>query len=58
MIKPRIKGYNTHLGYRIDVDKRYNETILGHSGGWYGVSGEIIYLPKSGYTITILSNVD
>ncbi|AFU69523.1 beta-lactamase class C AmpC-like protein [Psychroflexus torquis ATCC 700755] len=58
MIKPRIKGYNTHLGYGIDVDKRYNETILGHSGGWYGISGEIIYLPKSDYTITILSNVD
>jgi CubicO group peptidase (beta-lactamase class C family) len=58
MIEPRVKGYNTHLGYGIDVDKRYNETILGHSGGWYGISGEIIYLPESDYTITILSNVD
>ncbi len=58
MIKPRVKGYNTHLGYGIDVDQRYNETILGHSGGWYGISGEIIYLPESNYTITILSNVD
>ncbi|WBL23808.1 serine hydrolase domain-containing protein [Zunongwangia sp. HRR-M8] len=25
MIKPRVKGYNTHLGYGIDVDQRYNE---------------------------------
>ncbi len=58
MIKPRVKGYNTHLGYGIDVDNRYKETILGHSGGWYGISGEIIYLPASHYTITILSNVD
>ena len=58
MIKPRVKGYNTHLGYGIDVDQRYKEIILGHSGGWYGVSGEIIYLPESNYTITILSNVD
>ncbi len=58
MIKPRVKGYNTHLGYGIDIDQRYNEKILGHSGGWYGISGEIIYLPKSDYTITILSNVD
>ena len=58
MIEPRVKGYNTHLGYGIDVDQRYNEIILGHNGGWYGISGEIIYLPKSDYTITILSNVD
>ena len=58
MIQPRVKGYNTHLGFGIDVDQRYNEIILGHSGGWYGISGEIIYLPKSDYTITILSNVD
>lgn len=58
MIQPRVKGYNTHLGYGIDVDQRYDEIILGHSGGWYGISGEIIYLPKSDYTITILSNVD
>ena len=58
MIEPRVKGYNTHLGYGIDVDQRYNEIILGHNGGWYGISGEIIYLPQSNYTITILSNVD
>jgi CubicO group peptidase (beta-lactamase class C family) len=58
MIEPRVKGYNTHLGYGIDVDQRYDEIILGHSGGWYGISGEIIYLPESDYTITILSNVD
>ncbi|WP_092544845.1 serine hydrolase domain-containing protein [Zunongwangia mangrovi] len=58
MIEPKVKGYNTHLGYGIDVDQRYDEPILGHSGGWYGVSGEIIYFPKSDYTITILSNVD
>lgn len=58
MIEPRVKGYNTHLGYGIDVNQRYDEIILGHSGGWYGISGEIIYLPKSDYTITILSNVD
>ncbi len=58
MTKPWVKGYNTHLGYGIDVDKRYNKTILGHSGGWYGISGEIIYIPEADYTITILSNVD
>lgn len=58
MVQPRVKGYNTHLGYGIDVDQRYRETILGHSGGWYGISGEIIYFTESGYTVIILSNVD
>lgn len=58
MIEPRVKGFNTHLGFGIDVDQRYDELILGKSGGWYGISGEIIYLPESDNTITILSNVD
>lgn len=58
MIKPKVKGYNTFLGYGIDVDERYPEIILGHSGGFYGMSGEYFYFPDSGYTVTILSNVD
>ncbi|MGY5847131.1 serine hydrolase domain-containing protein [Salegentibacter sp. HM20] len=58
MIEPRVKGYNTHLGYGIDIDQRYGEKILGHSGGWYGISGELIYFPESAYTIVILSNED
>ncbi len=58
MIAPKVKGYNTFLGYGIDVDERYPEIILGHSGGFYGMSGEYFYFPDSGYTVTILSNVD
>jgi len=58
MIEPKVKGYNTHVGYGIDIDNRYGQPILGHTGGWYGISGEVIYLPKSEYTITILSNED
>lgn len=59
MLKPRVKGYNTHLGYGIDIDKRYpNDIIYGHSGGFYGMSGEIIFFKNSDYMITILSNKD
>ncbi|HET8854844.1 MAG TPA: hypothetical protein VFM60_02870 [Salinimicrobium sp.] len=58
MIRPRIKGYNTFLGYGIDIDKRYSEIIPGHSGGFYGMSGKYIYFPESNYTVTFLSNVD
>lgn len=58
MFKPKVKGYNTNLGYGIDVDLRYNQTILGHSGGWYGVRGELMDFVNDSYTIVILSNVD
>lgn len=58
MFEPKIKGYNTHLGYGIDVDQRYNQTILGHSGGWYGIHTELMYFVNDDYTIVILSNID
>ena len=58
MVKPKVKGYNTNLGYGIDVDLRYNQTIQGHSGGWYGVRGELMDFMKDNYTVVILSNVD
>lgn len=58
MFEPKVKGYNTNLGYGIDVDLRYNQTILGHSGGWYGVRGELIDFRNDNYTIVILSNID
>ena len=58
MFKPKVKGYNTNLGYGIDVDLRYNQPILGHSGGWYGVRGELMDFENHNYTVVILSNVD
>lgn len=58
MFKPKVKGYNTQLGYGIDVDQRYNQTILGHSGGWYGIHCELMDYMKDNYTVVILSNID
>ncbi len=58
MFEPKVKGYNTNLGYGIDVDLRYNQPILGHSGGWYGVRGELMDFMESNYTVVILSNID
>ncbi len=58
MFAPKVKGFNTHLGYGIDVDQRYNQTILGHSGGWYGVRCELMDFMDSNYTIIVLSNID
>jgi len=58
MFKPKVKGYNTHLGYGIDIDQRYNQTILGHSGGWYGIHCELMDFMNDHYTVIILSNID
>ena len=34
MMSPLVKGYYTDYGYGISVDKRFNQTIVGHTGGW------------------------
>lgn len=58
MFEPKVKGYNTHMGYGIGVDQRYNQTILGHSGGWYGIHCELMDFMDDRYTVVILSNLD
>ncbi|MFK7946900.1 MAG: serine hydrolase domain-containing protein [Saprospiraceae bacterium] len=58
MIAPKVKGFNTHIGYGIDVDKRYDEVIIGHAGGWFGVRCEWMDFLGSDYTIIVLSNED
>ncbi len=58
MFEPKVKGYNTNLGYGIDIDLRYNQTIQGHSGGWFGVRGELMDFMKDNYTVVILSKMD
>ncbi len=58
MLEPKVKGYNTFLGYGIDIDKKYEETIVGHSGGWYGIRCEWMDFLDSDYTVIILSNID
>lgn len=58
MLEPKVKGYNTHLGYGIDIDNRYDQPIIGHSGGWYGIHCELMDFLKDQYTVVILSNID
>lgn len=58
MLEPKVKGYNTYLGYGIDIDNRYNQTIIGHSGGWYGIHCELMDFMEDDYTVVILSNID
>lgn len=58
LVNPKVKGYNTHLGYGIDIDQRYEERIIGHSGGWFGVRTELMDFLASDYTVVVLSNID
>ena len=58
MFEPKVKGYNTSLGYGIDIDQRYNQIIQGHSGGWYGIHNELMDFMKEKYTVVVLSNMD
>lgn len=58
MHQPKTKGYNTHIGYGVDIDSRYNQTITGHSGGWYGIHNELLHFTKDTYTVVVLSNQD
>ena len=58
MMSPLVKGYHTNYGFGISVDKRWEQTIVGHTGGWYGVQCELMYFEKDQITAVILSNVD
>ncbi len=58
MMSPLVKGYYTNYGFGISVDKRWEQTIVGHTGGWYGVQCELMYFDKDEITAIILSNVD
>lgn len=58
MMSPLIKGYYTNYGFGISVDKRWEQTIVGHTGGWYGIQCELMYFERDQITVVILSNFD
>ncbi|GAB4517024.1 MAG: serine hydrolase [Allomuricauda sp.] len=58
MMSPLVKGYYTNYGFGLSVDKRWNQTIIGHTGGWYGIQCELMHFEDSEITVIILSNMD
>ncbi len=56
-----VKPYsdpNSEYGYGFIVS-RYNGTrIIGHGGGWVGITNKFDMYPDLGYTVVILSNID
>jgi len=48
----REYGYGAHI-------ERYNgHQIIGHGGGWQGITNQYEFYPDLGYTVVILSNID
>ena len=49
---------NARYGGGFEIN-RYNKTrIVGHGGGWFGVTNRMEIYPDLGYTVVILSNYD
>lgn len=49
---------NSRYGGGFEISK-YNKTrIIGHAGGWFGITNRMEIYPETGYTVIILSNYD
>jgi len=54
----RYSDPNSEYGFGFIVS-RYNGTrIIGHGGGWVGITNKFDMYPDLGYTVVILSNID
>jgi CubicO group peptidase (beta-lactamase class C family) len=45
-------------GYGFEVGKYNGRRIVGHGGGWFGITNHLDVYPDLGYTVVILSNYD
>lgn len=51
--------YNTNnYGYGFKVEDYDNEKVVGHSGGFYGISADLSIFTRSGYIAIVLSNYE
>jgi CubicO group peptidase (beta-lactamase class C family) len=49
---------NTRYGYGFELGRYNGARIVGHGGGWFGVTNRMEMYPDAGYTVVILSNYD
>lgn len=51
-------GPDSQYGYGFDIRKYNGTRIIGHGGGWAGVTNQMDMYPDLGYTVIILTNYD